>query len=94
MGARRGHATPAGILWQNLDPARFTATTGVDVLPIVIEATSGTWSDDGLVRDRLPADPGAERHLIYMVQWYAFAALAAVLWVWFHRPGSRRNRDD
>lgn len=83
-----GRAPPAGALWQNLDPARFTAATGLKVLPIVVEATGPTGADDGLVRDWQPPDLGIERHRIYMVQWYALATLAAALWLWFHRPRS------
>src|SRR5206468_12463323 len=33
--------TPAGSVWQNLDPARFAAATGIAVLPPVIEETPG-----------------------------------------------------
>ena len=69
-------------VWQRVDPARFAATTGMAVLPVLIEATDATISgrDDGLVRDRAAPDFGVEKHEIYMVQWYAFAALAIALW--------------
>lgn len=80
-------APPQGAVWQNLDPARFAASTGLAVLPIVVEATDG---DDGLVRDWPRPDVGVEKHLIYMVQWYAFAALAFGLWVWFALIRRRR----
>jgi surfeit locus 1 family protein len=80
---------PAGGVWQNLDPARFAAETGLKVMPVVIEATVASDADDGLARDRQPPDLGIETHRIYMVQWYAFAALAAILWLWFNRPHSR-----
>lgn len=73
-GAQRG-------VWQNLDPARFAAATGVPVLPIVIEQVDGPA--DGLVREWPRPDAGAEQHRIYMMQWYAFAALAAALWIGF-----------
>lgn len=75
---------PAGAVWQNVDPARFTATTGVVVLPLVIEATRPPAPDDGLVRDWPAPDFGVEKHRIYMLQWYALAALAVVLWVVVH----------
>ena len=80
-------APPQGVVWQNLDPARFTAATGVAVLPIVVEATAG---DDRLVRDWPRPDAGTEKHRIYMVQWYAFAALAFGLWAWFTLIRSKR----
>jgi len=71
----------AGPVWQNLDPARFAAATGIAVLPVVIEQTAARASDDGLVRDWPAPDFGIDKHRIYMVQWYAFAALAIALWL-------------
>ena len=56
------------------------------MLPVVVEATAAPVPDDGLVRAWPAPDFGIETHRIYMVQWYAFALLAAVLWLWFHRP--------
>ena len=82
-----GNAEPQGGVWQNLDPARFAVATGLAVLPIVIEQVDGPA--DGLVRDWPRPDAGADRHRIYMMQWYAFAALAAALWIWF---AARRRR--
>jgi surfeit locus 1 family protein len=70
-----------GPLWQNLDPARFAAAAHIDVLPVVIEQTRAPTPDDGLVRDWPAPDFGIDKHRIYMVQWYSFAALAVVLWV-------------
>jgi surfeit locus 1 family protein len=79
-------AQPAGAVWQNLDPERYSAATGLHVLPVVIEATAEPVPDDGLVREWPLPDFGAERHRIYMVQWYLFAALGAAIWIWFNRP--------
>jgi surfeit locus 1 family protein len=76
----------AGAVWQNLDPARYAAATGLRVLPVVIEVTAAPVPDDGLIREWRPPDFGAQRHQVYMVQWYAFAAVAAALWLWSHRP--------
>jgi surfeit locus 1 family protein len=73
----------SGPVWQNLDLARFSAATGIGVLPVIIEASdtaSGPSPGDGLVRDWPPPDFGVEKHEIYMVQWYAFAVLAIALW--------------
>jgi surfeit locus 1 family protein len=90
-----GNAHP-GSVWQHLDPARFAAATGVDVLPIVIDATGP--GDDGLLRDRNLPHLDSQRNLSYMLQWYAFAALAAGLWAWFtllprlRAHGERRGR--
>jgi surfeit locus 1 family protein len=77
-----GGAVPSGALWQHLDPARFARATGIDVLPVVIEALDAP-EPDGLARDWPMPDAGIEKHLGYMVQWYTFAALAAGLWAWF-----------
>jgi surfeit locus 1 family protein len=84
--------TTSGSIWQNLDPARFAAATGLAVLPAVVEATVAPVPDDGLLRDWPAPDFGIETHRIYMVQWYAFALLAAALWLWFHRPRAARER--
>ena len=83
--------TASGPIRQNLDPARFAAATGLAALPAVIEATAAPAPDDGLLREWPAPDFGIETHRIYMVQWYAFALLAAALWFWFHR--SRAARD-
>ena len=76
-----GAAGPQRGVWQNLDPARFSAVTGLAVLPLVIEQVEGPA--DGLVRDWPRPESGADKHKIYMMQWYAFAALAGALWAWF-----------
>jgi len=76
-----GNSGPSGNVWQNLDPARFAERTGLSVLPIVVEQTGGPA--DGLVRDWPRPDVGIDKHRIYMMQWYAFAALALGLWTWF-----------
>jgi surfeit locus 1 family protein len=80
--------TPQQGVWQNLDPARFAQATGLAVLPVVIEATDGVG--DGLAREWPRPDTGATKHRIYMLQWYAFAALAAGLWAWFAWRSVRR----
>ena len=69
--------TTRGPIRQNLDPARFAAATGLAVLPVVVEATAAPIPDDGLVRAWPAPDFGVDTHRIYMVQWYAFALLAA-----------------
>ena len=74
-------SSPTGMLWQNLDIGRFAAATGLDLLPIVIEQDDAGAPRDGLVRDWPPPDFAIERHRSYMLQWYAFAALAVVLWL-------------
>jgi len=70
-----------GALWENLDVRRVATATGLDLLPVVIEQTDRVAPRDGLVRDWPPLDFGSARNLSYMLQWYSFAALGAVLWL-------------
>jgi surfeit locus 1 family protein len=87
-----GHDPAIGPVWQHLDPRRYAEATGLPVLPIVIETTAPTAGDAALVRDWTAPDLGIERHRIYMVQWYAFAAMALGLWLWFAvRPHDPRG---
>ena len=82
-----------GPVRQHLDLGRFTASTGIAVLPIVIEATAPTGPEDrGLARDRAPPDLGIDKHRMYMGQWYAFAAMAAGFWIWFALRPRLRSR--
>lgn len=76
-----GRTAPERGVWQNLDPQRFAEATGLPVLPVVIEATHG--GGEGFARAWPRPDTGSGKHRIYMMQWYAFAALAAGLWAWF-----------
>ena len=71
--------------------ARFASATGLPVPPIVIEQTGPINADDVLVRNWVAPDFGIERHRIYMVQWYLFAATSAGLWLYFNL---RRPRQD
>ena len=80
---------PAGAVWQNLDPARFSSATGLKVLPIVLEQTVPIDAFDKLVRNWPAPDFGIEHHRIYMVQWYLFAATAAGLWLFFNLRRAR-----
>jgi surfeit locus 1 family protein len=72
-----------GRVWQNLDLARYSAATGLTVLPVVIEQTAPAVAGDTLVRDWPAPDVGVEKHLSYMMQWFAFAATAIALWAYF-----------
>ena len=89
---RSGSETlPAGTLWQHLETADFTRATGVAVLPIVVRALDMPGNAGLVIDDALP-DAGIDKHLSYMVQWYAFAAMAAGLWLWFDvRPRLARS---
>jgi cytochrome oxidase assembly protein ShyY1 len=66
-------------VWQNLDIARIAASSGLPLVPYIIEQTGE--APDGLVRNWPAPDFGIEQHRSYMVQWYSFALLGCVLWV-------------
>jgi cytochrome oxidase assembly protein ShyY1 len=68
-----------GRLRENLVLAREEKRLGLSLQPFVIEQTSG--APDGLLRAWERPDTGAERHRSYALQWYSFAALAAILYV-------------
>jgi surfeit locus 1 family protein len=69
----------SGSLRQNLVLSLEEKRLGLSLQPFVIEQTSDTG--DGLVRVWERPDTGVERHRGYALQWYSFAALAAVLYV-------------
>ena len=79
--------TASGSLRQNLVLSREEKNLGITLQPFVIEQTSE--ANDGLVRAWERPDTGVERHRSYALQWYSFAALAAVLYVVL---GFKRNR--
>ncbi len=75
-----GAAPPPGALpaiWQNLDYARFEQASGLRVARVVVQQRSD--SADGLVRHWPQPSAGVEKHRGYALQWYALAALLAVL---------------
>ncbi len=74
---------PAGRLWQNLDPVRFAAATGIAVPPIVVEEMARAGDAGALVRAWPAPDFGVDKHRGYRMQWYALAALTAALCIFF-----------
>jgi len=77
----------SGSLRQNLVLSREEQRLGLSLQTFVIEQTSETR--DGLSRAWERPDAGVERHRSYALQWYSFAALAAILYVVL---GFRRTR--
>ena len=73
--------TGEGTLRQNLDIERIAASSGLTLLPFVVEQTDPVAPPDELLRDWPSPDFGIEKHLSYMMQWYSLAALAVVLWL-------------
>jgi surfeit locus 1 family protein len=70
-----------GALRQNLDIERIAASSGLNLLPFVVEQTDPVIPPDDLLREWPRPDFGIERHLSYMVQWYSLAALTIALWL-------------
>ena len=64
---------------QSVDIKEFAAQSGLRLRPYFLEQHSP--ADDGLLRDWPRPDAGAEKHESYSLQWYSFAALAAVLFI-------------
>ncbi len=65
--------------WQNWSIDRARERWGEAVLPFAL-LQAGT-ADDGLVREWPRPDAGVDKHLGYALQWFCFAATAAVVWL-------------
>lgn len=79
---------PGDRIWLNVDLDEYRRWSGLNVRPPIIRQTApaqagGRPFDDGLVRDWPQPGADVERHVGYAFQWYAMAALAAGLWIWF-----------
>ena len=86
LEARKGTDSSWPVVWQRLDLDAFERLSGAAVLPVLIEQTAPLREGDQLVRAWPDPDFGVDTHRIYMVQWYAFAAIAIVFWTVTHRP--------
>lgn len=80
-----------GYVWQNLLLARYAEWSKLKVQPFVILQTND--AGDGLVRDWPRPDVGIEKHQIYAMQWYSFAALSLILYVALNLKRIARNSD-
>jgi len=70
-----------GSIRQNLDIAAFRTETGLPLLQLSVQQTGA--ASDGLLREWPQAASGADKNIGYAVQWWALAALIAILYVWF-----------
>lgn len=78
-----------GAIRQNLDLAAFGSQTGLRLrTDISIQQTGG--ASEGLLRDWPEAGSGVEKHYGYAFQWFALAALIAILYAWFQFIAPRR----
>lgn len=78
-----------GPIRQNLDLARFRAETGLALLPLSVQQTGAP--SEGLLRQWPQPASGAEKNYGYAFQWWAIAALIAILYVWFQFVQPRRR---
>jgi surfeit locus 1 family protein len=82
-------AEEKGPIRQNLDLARFRAETGLALLPLSVQQTGP--ASEGLLRQWPQPASGAGKNIGYAFQWWAIAAVIAVLYVWFQFIQPRRQ---
>ena len=69
-------------MWQNLTLERYRAAYPLALQPVLIQQENDLG--DGLTRTWDAPDLGVDRHYGYAFQWFAMAALIAVLFLVFH----------
>lgn len=79
-----------GAIRQNLDLASFRAETGLRLLPLSVQQLGPP--SEGLLRQWPQAGSGAGKNYGYAFQWWALAALIAILYVWFQLVVPRRQQ--
>ncbi|HUN91516.1 MAG TPA: SURF1 family protein [Burkholderiaceae bacterium] len=87
LGRPAGARLPA--IWQNFDLAAYREASGLRVASFVVEETGPVDdgaaigaerpANDGLVRNWSRPDYGVQMHRGYALQWYAMAAMIAIL---------------
>lgn len=80
----------SGPIRQNLDLGRFAAETGLPLLAVAVRQT-GDGAADGLLRQWPEPASGAGKNYGYAFQWWALAAVTAILYVWFQFIAPRRK---
>lgn len=83
----------AGTIRQNLDLVQFRAETALPLMAVTV-LQSGE-SGEGLRRAWPAVNLGVDKHYGYAFQWFAFAAMVAVLTLWFQviRPIYQRSHE-
>lgn len=79
LGRKDGADEVGQRLRQNIDLDAFSREIGLPLQPFVVEQQSD--AQDGLARDWLRADLGADRNYGYAFQWFAMAAAVLTLMV-------------
>lgn len=82
-------AEEKGPIRQNLDLARFRAETGLALLPLSVQQAGPP--SEGLLRHWPQPASGAEKNVGYAFQWWAMAAVIAILYAWFQLVVPRRQ---
>lgn len=82
-------AEEKGSIRQNLDIAAFRTETGLPLLQLSVQQTGAP--SEGLLREWPQVSSGADKNIGYAVQWWALAALIAILYVWFQHIAPRRK---
>lgn len=70
-----------GRIRQNLDMARFSAESGLSLLPVSVQQTGA--ASEGLLREWPLAGTGVDKNYGYAFQWFGLSGLIAILYVWF-----------
>lgn len=78
-----------GTIRQNLDLDRFRAETGLSLLPLSVQQAGAP--SEGLLRQWPQPASGAAKNIGYAFQWWAIAALIAILYAWFQFIQPRRQ---
>jgi surfeit locus 1 family protein len=73
-----GRDTVSGNVWQNVTVERYRAATKLEVLPVVLLAST---AGAGLRAVTEQPDAGVAKHVEYMLTWYSLALTITVLWI-------------
>jgi surfeit locus 1 family protein len=82
--------TPQGPVWQNLTVERYRARMPYAIHPIMIRQSNDL--DDGLLREWPTVERSVNVHRSYAVQWFAMAALIAILYLYYSFRRVATNR--
>jgi len=70
-----------GRIWENLTTERYAQWSGLKLQPLELWQTD--LAADGLARDWIRLDSGADRNRAYAFQWFALAGLTGCLWAYY-----------
>ena len=74
-------APPDGPVWQNLTLERYRDRMPYPIQPIVIRQSNDLG--DGLLREWQSLERGINVHRSYALQWFAMAALIAIVYLYY-----------